>query len=177
EQPFSPGAASEMSSLPSSESNEKIAAASSKPEPVYAAAMREILNWLCRSRVRLAVIYLSGLLMWIGLSLYSAHALFAPELLSPLERKGANEELGIWTKLIWFAVFFALQAGFLFGGGKLRVLPGPTRWYRRIVSLLIFSTLMAILCWGFVLTYLELTARMSLSAKADSSILLEITIA
>jgi hypothetical protein len=151
----------------------------SKPEPVYAAALREILNWLCRSRVRLAVVYLSGLLIWMGLSLYSAVVLFAPMLVSPMENvQNANEEVHLSTRLILIGAFFILQAGFLFGGGKLRVRPGPTRWYRRIVSLIIFSILMAVIGWGFLLTYFELSARMNVASKVTSSlpVFLEITV-
>ncbi len=157
--------------ITSASSSGEGAVALSKPEAVYAAAMREILDWLCRSRARLAVIYLGGLLVWIGLVLHNAAALYTPALVSPVESaQNMNDEVHLSTRLTFIAIFFAVQAGFLFGGGKLRVRPGPAKWYRRIVSLIIFSTLMAIIGWGFLLTYFEFTARMNVLEKASSSL-------
>jgi len=78
-------------------------------------------------------------------------------------------ETPLFQRLIIIFTFFALQAAFLFGGGRIRIRPGPTRWYRKALSLIIFAALMALLCFAFVLIYFQLTGRMP-TGNRDSTI-------
>jgi hypothetical protein len=127
-----------------------------KSEPIYASALRELLDWLCQSRTRLVIIYLALLAIWIGLILHNTGALAVTQLNASVE----IEDASIFKSLLVIVGFFVLQAAFLFGGGKIRIQPGPARWYRKFLSLVIFAALMALLCFAFGLTYFQLTGRM-----------------
>jgi len=159
-----------------SEESENDSVATAKFRPVYGLALEELFNWLCRHRKVLIAVYLSILAAWIGLILYQVEALFAPELIMPT---GFDLTISLLTRVMVIVIFFAVQAAFLFGGGKIRVRPGRTPWHRLIASILIFAALMALLCWGFILAYFQMTARMhagerpSLGMEQKSSALIE----
>jgi hypothetical protein len=143
-----------------------------KPKPVYAPALRELLAWLCRSRRRLAIIYFGVLAVWIGVMLYRGDPFWPNDVISPYHPIYIGTErhpYSLITCVSIIAVFCIMQGGFLFGEGKIRVRPGSPKWYRLIVSVVIFSTLMAILCWGFLFAYLELTGRMRLGDRPPES--------
>jgi hypothetical protein len=137
-----------------------------KSEPVYAPALRELLDWLCRSRKRLAILYLTALAIWMVLSVYGLDVLLSPfpSLPSFVEAFVINASNASPAKLHVFRIgiivaFCVLQGLFLFGGGKIRVQPGAVRWYRMSVSLAIFAMLMALICMGFAFSYFELSSR------------------
>jgi len=92
--------------------------------------------------------------------LYDPGSMVAPHMFAFSEVGRTRDVIDMSVKFTIVGVFFALQALFLFGGGKIRVRPGPTKWRRMIVSVVIFSVMMAILCVAFIWTYFQLTGRM-----------------
>src|SRR5205814_366500 len=95
-----------------------------KQESVYRPALRELLDWLCRSRKRLAIIYFGILAVWMGLMFYYADPSWPNEMISPsrpIFKYGERQPAPAKTIAVIIGVFCLMQGAFLFGGGKLRV--------------------------------------------------------
>ena len=146
-----------------------------KQKPVYVPALRELLDWLCISRKLLAIFYLTALAVWMALSLYGMDVLFsdfAAAIEVSVSGDPSNSNMGgiHLIRLGVIAGLCALQALFLFGGGKISVQPRSVRLYRMSASVIIFAALMALICVGFAACYLEL-ANIAIEWEPNSTIL------
>lgn len=146
-------------------------------QSVYEAALRESLDWLCDNRKNFAVLYLALIAVCFALVLYGARTILIvmfmilpepvlvlpesthlSESATPLEAMLYNS-FGLSYRLGLIATFCALQAVFLFGGGRVRVRPELGGLFRTIISLITSATFMALISVSFAFSYFEMTGR------------------
>lgn len=114
------------------------------PNPSQPAPLGEILTALAKYRRWLAGLYVGGLALCIGIVLFN----------------NTDEWSGIGWTLAVAAAFCGLQALFLWGGGRVRLGSAPVKFRRRIVSLLLFTTIMALLTAALFMVFFQMTKGM-----------------
>lgn len=140
------------------EANER---ATDEANPVARGVLTEILDALGRHRGWVVALYLLFLTGWFALFIFSGLAAFS-EVFHELVGTGGllgREPFGIW-QCVAILAFLALQAAFIWGGGRIRMDMKPARPWKLAVSLLIFSALMAVLSTGLIVSFLEMTDRL-----------------
>lgn len=125
--------------------------------------LAEIVDALGRHRGWILSLYLAFLAAWIAIFFILGFLAFPEvfhELLGAGGRWNLRDDFTLWQRVAVVAGFLALQALFLWGGGRVRLELKPAKIWKLAVSLVIFSTLMSILTAGLVMSLLEMADRL-----------------
>lgn len=131
-------------------------------DPAARGILAEILDALRRHRGWVLTLYLLLLLGWFALVIPLGIAV-SSEVFHELIGTGGIwtlDDFGPWGRVAILAAFLALQAAFIWGGGRIRMDMERAKPWKLAVSVLIFSLFMAVLSTGFILSFLEMTDRL-----------------